>query len=94
MIIHPVLSDHFFALQAGAPGVMNGPFGGGFSPDSHTRVAYSRKPGYFERVGGSFCGSFFGFGVLFAAVVLLFYNEVGLFLDNMLPVVFGVIALC
>ena len=54
----------------------NGYFGGVPSPDSHTRVSYHRKSGYLERVGGSFCGSLFGIGVVFAAVMLLFYNEV------------------
>lgn len=60
----------------GGGSVMNGPYGGMLSPDSHTRVSYHRKAGYFERVGGSFCGSIFGIGVVFAAVLLLFYNEV------------------
>jgi hypothetical protein len=57
--------------------------GVGFSPDSHTRVSYRSKPGYFERVGGGICGSFFGFGVVFAAVLLLFYNEVSLHFNSL-----------
>ena len=44
--------------------------------DSHTTVSYRRDPGYFERVGGSFCGIFVGFLLLLAAFPVLFFNEV------------------
>ena len=44
--------------------------------DTHTRVTYRRNPGYFERVGGSFCGAFIGFIILVAAFPVLFLNEV------------------
>jgi len=43
--------------------------------DSHTTVSYRRDPGYFERVGGSFCGIFVGFLLLLAAFPVLFFNE-------------------
>jgi len=45
----------------------------------NTHVSYRRNPGYFERVGNSFCGTAFGFIILIASFPLLFYNEVSLF---------------
>lgn len=56
-----------------------GGYGDGVSSgytDSHTRVTYKRNPGYFERVGSSFCGITVGFVVLLAAFPVLFLNEV------------------
>ena len=44
----------------------------------HTRVSYRRAPNFLERVGGSFCGSLVGLGLIAAACILLFLNEVAL----------------
>ena len=44
--------------------------------DSHTKVSYRRNPGYFERVGRSFCGIAVGIVILLAAFPVLFLNEV------------------
>ena len=69
----------------GGPGGPGGAFGG---RDSHTRVAYQRNAGYFERVGGSFCGICFGVFVIAAACFVIFWNEVGVNVSLVITVLF------
>lgn len=50
-------------------------YNSGMNPDNYTQVSYRRNPGYFERVGSSFCGIAVGFIILILSFPLLFYNE-------------------
>lgn len=63
------------AFSAAGP---SGYMGMGGPSSGHTRVSYRRAPNFFERLGGSVCGSIVGLFLIAAACILLFLNEVSL----------------
>jgi len=81
-IVVSLIQRMYRAHNPTAPGMhnMGGTYGGdsysyGGAGGSHTNVTYRRDAGYFERVGGSCCGIFFGILLLLTSFPVLFLNE-------------------